>query len=336
MKIAVLSAGAWGSAIASSFAADSQHHVTLWARESQIVQQLKKDGINHRYLPEIALHPALAYSNDLHEVLSNHASAEDLIILACPIAGLREMAQTIAAHGAHGGHAAILWLSKGVERDSYLFPHQIISATLPAGIPFGVLSGPSFAQEVARGLPCALVLASEFEQLNLAFVQKLSRIQLRIYHSTDVIGVELGGALKNVLAIAAGISDGLNLGMNARAALLTRGIAEMRRFAHALGASPDTITGLTGVGDLILTATGNLSRNRTVGLQLAKGDTLAQISEKLGHVAEGALCAHAMLELARIHQVRAPITQGVCAILDGVPPAQVIEQMLDRAAISEQ
>jgi glycerol-3-phosphate dehydrogenase (NAD(P)+) len=226
-------------------------------------------------------------------------------------------------------------LCKGVERETLLFPHQVVSGLFNAKTAFGVLSGPSFAQEVARGLPCALVLASEFEALNLEFVQKLSSQNLRIYHSTDVIGVELGGAHKNVLAIAAGISDGLQLGMNARAALLTRGIAEMRRFANALGANADTISGLAGVGDLILTATGDLSRNRMVGLQLAQGKSLHEISTRLGHVAEGALCANAMLQLAERHHIKAPITQGVCAILAGVAPNMVLEQLLLRTPAKE-
>lgn len=337
MNIAVLGAGAWGSAIASSFASTQQHRVTLWGREADVIAQLRRDGINHRYLPNIPLDAALQYSDDLNHTLSTHAAPDDLLILATPIAGLRDISRKIAAHSqqTNGTRAAVIWLCKGVERDTHLFPHQIVSAELPPEIPFGVLSGPSFAQEVANKLPCALVLASAFDALNLNFVQKLSNPYLRIYHSSDVIGVELGGAHKNVLAIAAGISDGLKLGMNARAALLTRGIAEMRRFANALGANPDTISGLTGVGDLILTATGDLSRNRTVGLQLAQGKALDDISASLGHVAEGALCAHAMLALAQEHNVRAPITQGVCAILDGVAPQKVIEQLLVREAISE-
>ena len=332
MNIAVLGAGAWGSAIASSFATTQQHRVTLWAREADVIAQLRQHSINQRYLPNIALNSAIRYDGDLDAVLADHAQSDDLLIIATPIAGLREMARQIAQHG---NRSAVLWLCKGVERESNLFPHQIIGEELLKHIPFGVLSGPSFAQEVAQGLPCALVLASTFDELNLSFVQKLSHPNLRIYHSTDVIGVELGGAHKNVLAIAAGISDGLQLGLNARAALLTRGIAEMRRFADALGANPETISGLTGVGDLILTATGDLSRNRTVGLQLASGKPLDKITASLGHVAEGVLCAHAMLQLAQQHQIRAPITQGVCAILDGVPPQKIIQQLLVREAISE-
>lgn len=337
MNIAVLGAGAWGSAIASSFAATQQHRVTLWGREAEVIAELRSARINHRYLPNIPLDAALQYSEDLQQTLSAHTAPDDLLILATPIAGLRDICRQIAHHSqqTHGTSASVIWLCKGIERDSHLFPHQIVRAELPAHTAFGVLSGPSFAQEVAQKLPCALVLASSFEALNLAFVQKLSNPYLRIYHSTDVIGVELGGAHKNVLAIAAGISDGLKLGMNARAALLTRGIAEMRRFANALGANPDTISGLTGVGDLILTATGDLSRNRTVGLQLATGKALDEITAQLGHVAEGALCAHAMLALAREHNIRAPITEGVCAILDGVPAHKVIEQLLLREAISE-
>ena len=331
MKIAVLGAGAWGSALASALSACA-HHVTLWGREAQVIATLKATRINERFLPEIELNAALQYSDDLNATLDAHTAAEDLLIIATPIAGLRETAQKIAAHGTH---AAVLWLCKGVERDTLQFPHQIVGGLFKAHTAFGVLSGPSFAQEVARGLPCALVLASEFAALDLAFVQKLSNQNLRIYHSTDVIGVELGGAHKNVLAIAAGIGDGLQLGMNARAALLTRGISEMRRFAKALGANADTIIGLAGVGDLILTATGDLSRNLTVGLQLAQGKTLDDISASLGHVAEGALCANAMLQIANLHHIEAPITQGVCAILDGVPAQVILEQLMLREAVRE-
>ena len=330
MNIAILGAGAWGSALASSLA---QHHrVTLWGRELSVMDGLRDTGINQQFLPNIKLHPSLQYNANLNETLSAHASAQDLIIIATPISGLNETIQKISQHKTL---ASILWLCKGIERETRLFPHQIIANTLTRHQNFGVLSGPSFAQEVAIGQPCALVMASASPQLDLAFVQTLTHSRLRIYHSTDVIGVELGGAHKNVLAIAAGIADGLNLGLNARAALLTRGIAEMRRFAHALGASPDTIVGLTGVGDLILTATGDLSRNRSVGLQLAQGKPLDKITAELGHVAEGALCAHAMLELAQLHQIRAPITHGVCAVLDGVAPQTVLEQLLLREAISE-
>ncbi|MBS1174021.1 MAG: hypothetical protein H6R05_152 [Burkholderiaceae bacterium] len=331
MKIAVLGAGAWGSALASALSATT-HHVTLWGREAEVIANLNATHINTRFLPDIELNRALQYSDDLYATLDAHNAPDDVLIIATPIAGLRETAHKIAAHSTQ---AAVLWLCKGVERDSLQFPHQVVGNILRPQTPFGVLSGPSFAQEVARGLPCALVLASEFTQLDLAFVQKLSSQNLRIYHSTDVIGVELGGAHKNVLAIAAGISDGLQLGMNARAALLTRGIAEMRRFASALGANADTISGLAGVGDLILTATGNLSRNRTVGLQLAQGRTLDEISADLGHVAEGALCANAMLQIANALHIKAPITQGVCAILDGVPPRTVLEQLLLREAVRE-
>ena len=205
MNIAVLGAGAWGSAIASSFAATQQHHVTLWGREAEVIAQLRHHRINQRYLPDLPLDPALQYSDDLSTVLSAHHAPDDLLILATPIAGLRDISQKIAAHGTR---AAVIWLCKGVERGTHLFPHQLVRAELARETPFGVLSGPSFAQEVAQKMPCALVLASHFDALDLRFVQQLSNPYLRIYHSTDVIGVELGGAHKNVLAIAAGISDG--------------------------------------------------------------------------------------------------------------------------------
>lgn len=331
MNIAVLGSGAWGTALASAWADHPQHCVTLWGREAEVINALRAQSaehrINHRYLPGVTLSSQLMLSSDWLHVMAAHQGVDDLLIIATPIAGLREIAQRIAQSGSQ---AAVVWLCKGVERETLQFPHQVVGSVLSASTAFGVLSGPSFAQEVARGLPCAMVLASQSHRLSLNIVQQLSSPTLRLYHSQDVVGVELGGAHKNVLAIAAGISDGLSLGMNARAALLTRGIAEMRRFAHALGANPDTISGLTGVGDLILTATGDLSRNRSVGLQLAQGKALADITAELGHVAEGAMCAHAMLQIAQLHHINAPITEGVCAILAGTPPQAVLSQLLLR------
>lgn len=330
MNIVVLGAGAWGSALASSLAA--QHRVTLWGRDSLLMSSLAKTSYNSAYLPGSRLHGALAYSDHIEKALGANAAPIDLIVVATPLAALRE---TFGMIQASGSRAAVLWLCKGVERVSKLFPHQIAAQTLPEDTPFGVLSGPSFAQEVAQGMPCALVLASNHPDLNASFAHSLHHANLRIYHSTDVVGVEMGGALKNVLAIAAGICDGMQLGLNARAALLTRGIAEMMRLGQALGAQPATLNGLAGVGDLILTATGGLSRNRTVGLELAAGRGLHDITTSLGHVAEGVLCAHALNDLAHELGVEMPITQAVCAVLDGMSPTHAVQQLLMREPTRE-
>lgn len=330
MKIVVLGAGAWGTALASALA--SQHRVTLWGRDEVLMSSMAQTHYNTAYLPNARLHLNLRFSEHFDKVLAEHNSASDLIIIATPLSALRSMCHKIADAGTE---ASMVWLCKGVERDTLALPHQIVADVFGSNAPVGVLSGPSFAAEVAQHLPCALVLASGHERLNMGFVQQLNQSTLRIYHSTDVIGVEIGGALKNVLAIAAGVCDGLELGSNARAALITRGIAEMMRLGMALGAQPATLSGLTGVGDLILTATGNLSRNRRVGLALGAGRSIADITANLGHVAEGALCAHAMAALATQHGVDMPITKVVCAVLDGLSPADAVQQLLTREASSE-
>ena len=333
MNRTVLGAGAWGSALASSLAEHrSDHQVTLWGRDELQMSSMAKTFFNSAYLPSVRLSGRLKLSSMLDKTIASHASADDLIIIATPLSALRTMVEQIQRHGSQ---AAMLWLCKGVERETALLPHQIVAQVLGSDAPCGALSGPSFAQEVAQGKPCALTLASTSPRLNAELAQQLHHASLRVYHSRDVIGVELGGALKNVLAIAAGVCDGLSLGMNARAALLTRGVAEMLRLGDALGAQTNTLTGLTGLGDLMLTATGSLSRNRAVGLELAKGRSVADITAQLGHVAEGALCAHAMAQLAAQHGVDMPITQTVCQLLDGLSPALAVQQLLSREPTSE-
>ncbi|GHA76674.1 glycerol-3-phosphate dehydrogenase [NAD(P)+] [Formosimonas limnophila] len=333
MNIAILGAGAWGSALASSLAEHRpDHRVTLWGRDELQMTSIAQTHFNSAYLPSVRLSQALSFSSSLDKVIQTHAHENDLIIIATPLAALREMVEHVKRIGAR---ALVLWLCKGLSRDSAQLPHQIVFDVLGATSACGVLSGPSFAQEVAQAKPCALTLASNSVRLNALFAQQLHHSALRIYHTHDVIGVELGGALKNVLAIAAGVCDGLSLGMNARAALLTRGVAEMLRLGQALGAQPATLTGLTGLGDLILTATGSLSRNRAVGLELAKGRSVGDITIQLGHVAEGALCAHAMARLAHQHGVDMPITQTVCALLDGMTPQLAVQQLLSREPTTE-
>jgi glycerol-3-phosphate dehydrogenase (NAD(P)+) len=224
----------------------------------------------------------------------------------------------------------LVWLCKGFEQDSAALPHEIVAAS---GIraPSGALSGPSFALEVAKGLPCALTLASADAAFAARAAAQLHGGRLRVYHSDDVVGVEIGGAVKNVLAIAVGICDGLGLGQNARAALITRGLAELARLGVALGGRAETVMGLTGAGDLILTATGDLSRNRRVGLELARGKPLAAIVAELGHVAEGVRSAHATLARAKSCAVEMPIASAVDAVLQGrLTPLQAVELLLAR------
>jgi glycerol-3-phosphate dehydrogenase (NAD(P)+) len=261
---------------------------------------------NARYLPTAAWPERLAVTSD-HGAALEHAEG-GLLIVATPMASLRERLAALPAG------ASVFWLCKGVETATGELGHQIAAQVLPRAS-IGVLSGPSFAQEVAAGNPTALVAASADEALAELAVEALHGDTIRVYRSTDVVGVEVGGAVKNVLAIATGIADGLQLGLNARAALVTRGLAEMTRLGVALGAQADTFMGLSGLGDLVLTATGDLSRNRKVGLMLAQGLALPDILERLGHVAEGVHCAQAVARLAHDHGVAMPIADAVCAVL---------------------
>jgi len=315
--LAVLGAGAWGTAIAAALA--SRHHVTLWARDAAQARAIGAARRNARYLPEIELPAGLAVTHDAHAALSG----ADLALVATPVAGLRDMLARVAG-------VPFVWLCKGFEQQSAALPHEIVAAS---GIraTSGALSGPSFALEVARGLPCALTLASTDGGFAASAAAQLHGGRMRVYHSDDLIGVEIGGAVKNVLAIAVGICDGLGLGQNARAALITRGLAELARLGVALGGRAETVTGLTGAGDLILTATGDLSRNRRVGLELARGRPLAAIVADLGHVAEGVRSARATLARAKACGTDMPITAAVDAVLEGrLSPPQAVEQLLAR------
>ena len=319
--LAVLGAGAWGTALAASVA--SRHGVTLWARDPAQAGAIASARRNARYLPEIALPEALRVEADLQRALEG----AELLIAATPVAGLREL---VAMVSGKAPNVPLIWLCKGFEQEGAALPHEIVAA---GGLraPSGALSGPSFALEVAKGLPCALTLASADAAFAARTAALLHGGRLRVYHSDDLVGVEIGGAVKNVLAIAVGICDGLGLGQNARAALITRGLAELARLGVALGGRAETVMGLTGAGDLILTATGDLSRNRRVGLELAAGKPLASIVESLGHVAEGVRSARATLERAKVVGVDLPITSAVDAVLQGkLTPPQAVERLLAR------
>jgi glycerol-3-phosphate dehydrogenase (NAD(P)+) len=326
MKIAVLGAGAWGTALAT--AAAPRHETLLWARDPAQAMALQRDRRNARYLDGVALAPALRITASRAEALA-HAH-DGLTVIATPMAGLREQLLTL------GDGRPVLWLCKGFESGTGWLGHEVARSVRP-GVPCGVLSGPSFALEVARGLATALVVASEDAALTAAAVAAFHADALRVYTSTDVIGVEVGGAVKNVLAIATGILDGLPAaGLNARAALITRGLAEMTRLGVALGARADTFMGLSGLGDLVLTATGDLSRNRKVGLLLAAGQTLADAVQSLGHVAEGVPSAPTVLARARSLGVDMPITEAVVAVLQGqATPAAAMATLMSRHSRAE-
>lgn len=327
MNIAVLGAGAWGTALAISLS--GQHAVTLWARDAEQVSAMRQDRRNQRYLPDAPFPAALTLSADVQQAL---AGAE-VAIVASPVAGLRDTLRLIAAQNRP---IPVVWLCKGFESSTSLLPHQIVAETLPAEFPRAVLSGPSFAQEVARGLPTALTLASMEAEFAQRIAKALHHSRLRIYSSTDVAGVEIGGAIKNVLAIAAGISDGMQMGYNARAALLTRGLTEMTRLGLRMGGKPETLGGLSGVGDLILTCTGDLSRNRQVGMLLAQRNSLSAILDTLGHVAEGVYTAREVHRVAQQMQVDMPICQAVYRVLyENLPADKAVEALLSRQPGSE-
>jgi glycerol-3-phosphate dehydrogenase (NAD(P)+) len=332
MKIAVLGGGAWGTALAISAA--RRHDTLLWVRDPAQAAAMQAERCNRLYLDGVALPAALGVTADHAQALAHASdvSAPDpgLTVIATPMAGLREQLASL------GDTRPVLWLCKGFEAHTGLLGHEVAQAVRP-GQACGVLSGPSFALEVARGQPTALVAASEDAALVARAMQAFHGDALRLYGSSDVVGVEVGGAVKNVLAIATGILDGLPAaGLNARAALITRGLAEMTRLGVALGARPETFMGLSGLGDLVLTATGDLSRNRKVGLLLAAGQRLPDALRALGHVAEGVPAAAMVLARAQALGVEMPITEAVVQVLRGeLAPADAIVRLMSRQSRQE-
>ncbi len=328
-KITVLGAGAWGTAVALALAA--RHDVLMWGRNAAAMDAMQAARDNHSYLPGYPFPPTLKASADFDAALAHvlDASAQDapLLIAACPVAGLRPLLEQLKPYAIPN----LIWLCKGFEDGTGLLPHQVVRDVLGSAIAGGALSGPSFAQEVARGLPCALTVASQSAALRERVVDIVHGGNIRVYSCDDLVGVEVGGAVTNVLAIATGVADGLGLGLNARAALITRGLAEITRLGTALGGNPATFMGLTGMGDLLLTCTGDLSRNRRVGLGLAAGKPLDAIVAELGHVAEGVPCARAVRRLARTLKVDMPITNAVAGVLfDGDTPQAMLAQLMGR------
>lgn len=328
MDILVLGAGAWGTALAIS--AGPRHRVSLWARDAAQAAAIAAAGENSRYLPGQPLPPGVRLAGEGAAGLSALAARHDLVIVATPMAGLRAMLGVL-----RDVPRPVAWLCKGFETPAGLLGHEIRAEIAPR-LAGGALSGPSFAQEVARGQPTALVAASESAAVRDALVAAFHGPALRVYANDDLPGVEVGGAVKNVLAIATGLCDGLALGLNARAALVTRGLAEMTRLGVALGARPETFMGLSGLGDLVLTATGDLSRNRKVGLLLAQGRSLQQAVDSLGHVAEGVYSARTVVERARRLGVDMPIAGAVVDLLDGrLRPEHAVQALMGRDPAAE-
>lgn len=321
MRIAVLGAGAWGTALALSFSA--RHAVTLWTWQAEHADAMRAARENVQFLSGYPFPEALEVTANFGSAIAN----AELALIATPMAGLRStVAQLAHLHNV----LPFLWVCKGLETGSGLLPHQVVASVHPIAR-CGALTGPSFADEVARGLPAAITVASADEHFADAMAHELHGPRLRLYANDDIVGAEVGGAVKNVMAIATGICDGLGLGLNARAALMTRGLAEITRFGIALGARAETFMGLAGMGDLILTCTGDLSRNRRVGLALAAGKSLADIQRDLGHVAEGVMTAHEVAQRATGLGVDMPITATVCDVLDGkISAPAAVERLMNR------
>lgn len=337
MKLLILGAGAWGTALAIQ--ASPRHQVTLWARSQAVIEDIRLRQANQRYLPGQRLPDNLQLS---HAPLASCLAEADLVVVAVPMAALRDMLLACAPLLAQ---RPVAWLCKGFEAvlpsianpnaAFGLLAHEVQQQIAPQ-MQAGMLSGPSFAQEVAARQPAALVAASTHAAVRDALVQAFHGDKLRVYANEDIVGVEVGGAVKNVMAIATGLCDGLNLGLNARAALITRGLAEMTRLGLAMGARADTFMGLSGLGDLVLTATGDLSRNRQVGLALAQGKSLDQVLRSLGHVAEGVYSAHTVVQRAQHLGVDMPIAQGVMAVLQGqAAPQEAVAALMGRGAKGE-
>jgi glycerol-3-phosphate dehydrogenase (NAD(P)+) len=331
MKIAVLGAGAWGTALASRLAHNLDHRVTLWGRNADAIASIAVSRTSPHYLPNIELSPALAVTCALNEALDQ----TELIILGAPVAATETLLGELPTHS----RAPIVSLAKGFvahDENVRLLPEVLNAFGKERNIATGLLSGPSFASETARGLPLALVCAMSDGDRATELAHALRDPAMRVYASEDTIGVSLCGALKNIFAIAAGITDGLKLGANARAALVTRGLAELRRLVEACGGNPDTVSGLAGVGDVLLTTTGDASRNRQVGLQLAAGKTLDVILRELGHVAEGVYAARHANVLADTRGVELPIARAVASLLNGeTTPQAAIHALMTRKPKAE-
>lgn len=315
-----------------------RHPTLLWARQSDRAQSMRDARENAAYLPGLRFPDELQITSEPND-LARHAFASPwdipLFILGVPVAGLEAACRLVTDLTGHRGSvpAGLVWTCKGLSASTGELPHEAVQRAIRGhpGLATGVVSGPSFAREVAQGLPVALTVASGHTALRRQVTEALHGDAIRVYGSTDVLGVELGGAMKNVLAIAVGVADGMGLGTNARAALITRGLAEMTRLGVALGAREQTFAGLTGLGDLVLTATGDLSRNRRVGLGLGRGEPLETVLGATTQVAEGVRCARQIQSRARAHGVEAPIVDAVCRLLfEGVSPRDALLELMAR------
>jgi len=327
--IAVLGAGSWGTALAIHLA-DSGHNVLLWGNDPEHMQLLSEQRCNHQYLPDVRFPDLLQVTDSLEQALASPA----WILIAIPSHAYRAFLQK--NRHLFTEHVGIAWASKGLELGSGKLIHQVIAEELPHCKKIAVMSGPTFAAEVARHLPTSITVASESEEFSSQISEDLHSGRFRVYLSSDLIGVELGGSLKNVLAIAAGAADGLGFGANTRAALITRGLAEMMRLGEAMGGHRETFMGLAGMGDLILTCTDNQSRNRRTGLLLAQGKTQEQVHKEIGQAIEGIKTAKEVVKLARLHNVEVPISEQVYRVLyENCPIKDAVHALLSRKSTVE-
>lgn len=330
-NIAVLGAGAWGSALAIHLA-KTGHHTRLWAHSATHAEQIQLQGENQRYLPGISLPPGLVVSHDMSTVLDG-CEAVLLVVPSDAFSGVLKQVATLL----QGAPRYLAWATKGFEPVGHRLLHQVVIDELGADTPMAVLSGPTFADEVARGLPTAMVSASNQAEQAQFWAQAFHTDSFRVYTQSDMAGVEVGGAYKNIMAIATGVSDGLQLGANARAALISRGMVEMMRFATLYNAQAETLMGLAGLGDLVLTCTDNLSRNRRFGLRLAQsGKTALEVQQEIGQVVEGVKAVKIVKYLADENGLDLPIMEQVYRLVtQQVTPKQAVQQLLARASKSE-
>jgi glycerol-3-phosphate dehydrogenase (NAD(P)+) len=327
--IAVLGSGSWGTALAIQFARAGKP-TRIWGRDAEQRAAMHRERVNRRYLPDAPFPAGLTVADSLEAAL---AGVSDVII-SVPSSGFRALLQDLAPRLTPDVRVA--WATKGFERDSGLLPHQVAREVLGSRHSMGVLSGPTFAKEVGAGLPTAMVVASADERFAMRIAEDLASPGFRTYISTDIAGVEIGGAVKNVIAVGAGLSDGLGFGANMRVALITRGLAEMTRLGVALGARERTFMGLAGLGDLVLTCTDDQSRNRRCGLALARGLSVDEAMREIGQVVEGYHAARVLREVARRLQLDLPICEGICRILfDGAVAGDVVRELMARPPQAE-
>ena len=328
-SVAVLGAGSWGTALAALIARHG-HRVVLWGRDAGVVEAIDRRHENPHYLPGIALPPELRASTDLAATLRD----ADLVLVVVPSHAFAETLRALAP--LRPQDAGVAWATKGFEPGSGRFLHEVAGDVLGDSVPLAVVTGPSFAKEVAQGLPTALTVHSD----EAAFAQLVADVlhgpAFRAYTGDDMCGAELGGAMKNVLAVATGVADGMQLGLNARAGLITRGLNEMLRLNIAIGGRPETLMGLAGLGDLVLTCTGDLSRNRRLGLALGRGQSLADAVREIGQVVESVQTADEVMRLAARHGVELPIAENVRDVLHGdITPAEGLSRLMAREQKAE-